>query len=269
MDRVDEKGRKLPLVGAHNVRDLGGFSTQGGGTTASGRLFRGDSLSCLTDADVNVLADATVTTVVDFRGNAEAAAAGADRLPPGATLVRVAVLDDTTQTLAATLVSAFDSGDAQELRTILGGDGAAAIADEGLVRQLGSRTAMDGYARTIREAAAARGALLFHCTGGKDRTGMMAAVALGLLGVPNEEIIADYLASNENNKMKNDALYARLEVHGIDPELVRPLTEQRPQQIRAVLKAVQDEHGGWKAFATGVLGLDVHTIEAFQERMLA
>ncbi|WP_182358455.1 tyrosine-protein phosphatase [Tomitella gaofuii] len=261
-------GRQLVLEGAHNVRDLGGFAARDGRTTVGGRLFRGDGLSALTERDVRTLADAGITTVVDFRGVGEAAATGPDRLPPGTRLVRAPVLDDATQALAAAVVSAFDSGDRAALERMMGVGKAGAIAERGLVRQMDSRAAMDGYARTIGETAAARNALLFHCTGGKDRTGMMAAVALGLLGVPDDAIIADYLASNEYNREKNEALYARLGALGIDPGLLRPLTEQHPEEMRAVLDAVRTRFGGWDAFAADWLRLGVATVTAFRARLL-
>lgn len=267
-DRVSGPGRRLVLEGAHNVRDLGGFPTVDGRVTECGRLYRGDGLSRLSESDVRVLADVGIVTVVDFRGEDEVAQAGPDRLPPGTRLVRAPILDDATQALAAAMVSAFESGDRSELERVFGDGRAGAIAERGLVRQLGSRTAMDGYARTIRETVAARGPLLFHCTGGKDRTGMMAALALGLLGVPDEPIVADYLASNEHNRAKNRALYARLDTLGVEPGLLRPLAEQRPGEIRAVLDAVREEHGGWDAFAADVLGLDAATVAAFRERLL-
>lgn len=98
---------------------------------------------------------------------------------------------------------------------------------------------------------------------------MMAAFALGLLGVDDEAITEDYLASNAYNAVRNAELYDRLERVGVDRELVRPLTEQQPEVIAAMLTAVHGEHGGWERLSIDRLGMDPVVLERFRARMLA
>lgn len=259
--------RLIPLQGARNVRHLGGFPTRDGRRTRPA-VLRGDGISRLTDADVQVLADTGVTVVVDFRGDGEIASAGADRLPPGTRWVHAPIADDSSQALSAAITSAFDTGDGDTLRSVLGDGRAEEIARRGLAAHLDRPAAMDGYAQVVREVAGTPGTVLFHCAGGKDRTGMMAAIGLGLVGVDDDEIVADYLASNRYNAQRNEAMYARLAGHGIDPELVRPLLEQHPEGITGMLAEMRRRHGGWDAFAVDSLGLEPDTIAAFRGRLL-
>lgn len=256
----------LPLAGAANVRDLGGLPVTGG-TVATATVLRGDALSTLTDGDLAQLTALGVGDVVDLRSEAEVAAHGADRIPAGARHHLIPLLDDTTAALSAALSTALSTGDTPALTALLGEGRAEAIALAGPRRQLGSPVARAGYARLLTLIARAPGALLFHCTAGKDRTGVAAALLLGLLGADEDTIVADYLASNTANRARNAGVYARLSARGVDPDLVRPLTEQHPQEILGAVATVAD-HGGWQAYARGALGLGDQVLTALRARLI-
>ncbi|WP_305092398.1 tyrosine-protein phosphatase [Prescottella sp. R16] len=260
--------RQFTLQGAHNVRDLGGYATTDGRSTVWGRVFRAGSLSALTADDVRALEGAGVGTVVDFRGADEIAKAGPDMLPAGVARVDIPLLDESTQLLSEAIQSAMATGNGTAMEKMLGNGRAQRIGYESFVDQLGKPETMAGYAETLRLIANSDDALVFHCTAGKDRTGMMAALLLGLLGVPDETIVDDFVLSNEYNRERNDKTYAFLSGKGVDVELVRPLTEQSPGKIRPVLEAVHDRYGGWDEFAATVLGLDPATPARLRDTLL-
>lgn len=167
--------RKMEVAGAFNVRDLGGYPTGGGRETAWGRFYRADGLHAVTEAGRQALLDAGVRTIVDLRHAGELAAspnvfAGSDRIayhhvslinPASFAAVRV-------RSLAEMYIGLLDNGYAS-LRAIL-----EALAGE------------------------ADGSALFHCTAGKDRTGIVAGLLLDLAGVPPETIADDYAQTAAN-----------------------------------------------------------------------
>ncbi len=260
--------RHFALEGAHNVRDIGGYSTADGKTVAWGRVFRADSLDSLTPDDQRAVADANVGTVVDFRGADEIAKSGVDQVPESIDVVNIPLLDESTQALSEAIQTAMTTGDPAVMQEMLGDGKAERIGDEGFVVQLDQPETMAGYADTMRLIADSDGALVYHCTAGKDRTGMMTALLLGLLGVPDDTIVDDFVLSNEFNREHNEETYAFLASKGVDIDLIRPLTEQSASKIQPVLDAVNNEYGGWDGFATTVLGLDGDTVTKLRDTLL-
>lgn len=265
---VDDHARQIVLKGAINVRELGGYATADGRSVAWGEVFRGGDLSGLTTTDVEKLQSAGLTTVVDFRGADEIAKDGSAPVPGTIDLVNIPVLDETTQALAEALTGVLQGGDPAVVEEMLGGGESQRIKDESFVAQLDQPEAMAGYARTLELIAERPGALIFHCTAGKDRTGMMSAILLGILGVPDQTIIDDFVLSNEYLREHYAKTYAFLESKGVDVELIRPLTEQSPSNIQPVLDAVHYQYGGWDAFATEVMGLDSATLDTLRTTLL-
>lgn len=260
--------RQFVLQGAQNARDIGGYTTTDGRAVAWGKVFRSDGLSKLTADDVRALATASVHTVVDYRGAGEIARDGPGKLPSTTELVHIPVLDDNTQALATALVAALQNGDPVVLQELLGDGKATRMGDEGFIKQLQQPETMAGYGKTMQLIADRKGALLYHCTSGKDRTGMMTALLLGVLGVPVQTIVDDFVLSNTFNHEHNEQIYAYLRSKGIDAELIRPLMEQRASEIQPVLDAVEKNYGGWDAFAEKVLKLSPDTITKLRNRLL-
>ncbi|WP_158506362.1 tyrosine-protein phosphatase [Tomitella biformata] len=262
--------RQVALRGAQNARDIGGYPTVDGRSVRWGKVFRADSLSALTDEDVDYLDRSRIRTVVDFRGPQEVAAAGPDRVSAGTTHIQTPLMDDSTNAFAAVMSTALAEGDRDAVIEMLGGGKAEELSEHGFVRQLGRPTTMAGYADTLRRIADAPDEpLLYHCAGGKDRTSMMTALLLGILGVPDQAIVDDFVLSNHFNKHRNNQRFAALAARGVDIELVRPLMEQRPSQIEAVLAAIREQYGDWDAFALECLKLSATEIESIRRALLS
>jgi len=163
------RARHLDWDGCVNVRDLGGLPTADGGTIRVGALIRSDSLCKLTEAGLATVHAAGIGRVVDLRRPAEAA--GAPHPFAGqAAYVNVPVQDPADPDhewleLAQIYIAMLD------LRPRLYTQAVAAVAD------------------------APEGAVVVHCAGGKDRTGIVVALCLTLAGVTPEVIAADYALS--------------------------------------------------------------------------
>src|SRR4051794_26473069 len=164
-----------------NCRDLGGYPTADGRVTRWGCVYRSDGLDQLTDADLDVLEAIGVRIVFDFRMDSEVDAAPS-RLPDHPALKR--------QRLPI-----GDAGPGESLMEMLLRGDITEYTVEGVAEIYES--ILDDAAKEFGAVVAAAAdpenhAVLFHCTAGKDRTGLMAMLLLGVLGVPDDVIISDY-----------------------------------------------------------------------------
>jgi protein-tyrosine phosphatase len=240
--------RVLALQGASNVRDLGGWPTADGRRVRFGRVFRSASLAALTEADAAALANAGIRTVCDLRGEAEQQRAPS-RLA-GVTTHALSIEPSLHPSLSALLATGTVTGEVMM----------------GLMRGAYTAYAMDWshryralFALLLDEDAPP---LLFHCTAGKDRTGFGAALILAALGVDEEAVLEDYLATNRLWR-------ADPEVAASLPEAVADvLLRVHPELITAAFDAVRDAHGTIETYLEERIGLTPERRESLRERYL-
>ncbi|MFE0134679.1 tyrosine-protein phosphatase [Streptomyces sp. NPDC059037] len=261
--------RQIPLQGAVNVRDLGGYRTYDGEQVRYGRVFRADALAKLTDADVGTLAKLGLKKVVDFRVPAEVKYDGADRLPSGLTATSRAVNDNGLFTMLMTVIGSKDPVRQEEML----GNGKA----DAFMRDVYRTFVTDGtnraqFAATLRDIARGGDAapLLYHCTSGKDRTGWTSYLLLRAIGVPERTAVADYLASNTYRAAYDAKVREGLKQSGMmqNPDLLIPLQEVRTGYLEASLDEVKKQYGSLDGYLRKGLGLDALTILALRERMV-
>ncbi len=246
--------RHVALDGAVNVRDIGGYRSTYELEVLRGRLFRGDSLSQLSDADVARLDGLGLRTVIDFRTPGEILLSGSDRLPYG---VEFASLPVTGGDLGA-VYELIAGGDHERQRRELGDGQAASLMVEinrGFVADARQREAFGTALRLV--CAPGRLPLLYHCSSGKDRAGWMTAIVLTALGVPRELVLRDYLLSNDFHRTGYQKLRLDLIKTGIvaDPELLRPIMEQSATYLGAAFEEADRRYRSFGRFLTR--GLDV------------
>lgn len=261
--------RQIPLQGAVNVRDVGGYRTYDGERVRYGQVFRADALAKLTDADVATLSGLRLKKVVDFRVPAEVQYDGPDRLPAGLAPTARPISDNG---LFATLMTVIGSRDPVKQEEMLG-NGKADAFMRGVYRTFvtdGPNRAQ--FAATLRDIAHGGKAspLLYHCTAGKDRTGWTSYLLLRAVGVPEHTAVRDFLASNTYRAAYDAKVREGLKQSGLmqNPDLLIPLQEVRTGYLEAALAEVEAEYGSLNGYLRKGLGLDTRTILALRERMV-
>lgn len=188
--------RSLRLEGAPNFRDLGGLPAGEGASVAYGRVFRSGNLVHLTDTDVDRLTSVGIRTVIDFRHEFEVEVFGVDRLPPGTNYLSLPI---TAGGMDSSTHEALRSGDLTALPDLT-------VANRNFVRN--NRGELGELLRILAESGNLPA--VFHCIGGKDRTGIASAVLLSTLGVPWPHVQEDYLATNRHVEMRVEKQLAHL-----------------------------------------------------------
>ena len=174
------------LEGARNCRDLGGYPAAGNRRVRPGALYRSDRLSTLTDDDLDELGSRGIRTVVDLRAGPEIER---DRslLWPGVISHISLPVGDTVDGDISMVEQIFEG----RLRSVSEGDMAELYLK--MIGEYGER-----FAQLVAIAADVDHLpMLFHCTAGKDRSGIASALLLEALGVDRETVLDDYCLSNE------------------------------------------------------------------------
>ncbi|GAA1293498.1 protein-tyrosine-phosphatase [Planotetraspora silvatica] len=236
--------RWIVLEGAVNVRDLGGLPTTDGGTTRFGRILRGDNLQGLTSGDVTrLVGELKLRHVVDLRSDTEV------RLEGPGPLHQVADVGIHHLSLFAEGGHLTDvDADTIDAKALPWQD----RLDEETLAELRVTGYYYGYLRdrpdsvvgALRVLAENDGMALVHCAAGKDRTGVVSALALTVAGVDKEAIIADYAATGE----RIEAILARLrssETYRSDLD-GKPADSHlpRPEYMAQFFATLEDRFGG-------------------------
>ena len=217
--------RSLNLAGASNFRDLGGYHGRDGRQVRWRRLYRSDQLCGLTADDRGVLADLGLARTFDFRGVVERASA--PYLLPGVVQHHLPIEPTVAQSL-------------QTLRTA--GTGLTAQDAIGVMQQTYRSFVNDSSARfaeLFRHLLADDAPLVFHCTAGKDRTGLAAALILHALGVPRTVVVEDFLLTN--TLYRRPAAMSRSDA---PRDVLDVLWRVRVEFLDAALEAVDAGYGG-------------------------
>ncbi|GAA4145281.1 tyrosine-protein phosphatase [Leifsonia shinshuensis] len=246
------------LEGADNFRDVGGlgegYRTTDGGHVARGVVYRSNALT-LTDADLAALAKLDVTDVIDLRTTPEIEAKP-DTEIPGATWVH----DDVLGSVASLATPTFET--AAEAEALMDG------AYESMVTSADARKAIGAALTTIAEA---KGAVIVHCTAGKDRTGWTSALLLHIAGADQQTIDQNYLLTNQYSRASiSAALKGMTETSGeATAAAYAPLLGVQQSFLDASYTAVGEHYGSVDAYLTEGLGLSKDTIEKLRTKLTA
>ena len=229
----------IELEGAVNVRDVGGTPTADGGDVVYRRLLRSENLQELTEADVALLVDELgLTTVVDLRSTRELMTEGPAPLDAvdGVQHAHHPVLKeflDASDTVAAALLLTAQQEDAERYPDDLMTGHYLGYLENRPEEVVGA----------LRSIVTAPGAAIVHCAAGKDRTGVVVALALTIAGVDPEVIVADYVATNERIEQIIDRL-SRAKMYRDVTDKPVAAHEARAETMRAFLKQLDVRYGG-------------------------
>jgi protein-tyrosine phosphatase len=242
--------RALEWEGCLNVRDLGGVALEDGGETRFGSLIRADNVRRLTAAGRRSLAAHGVTRIVDLRWPEELA-----EDPPG---------DVEVEVVHVSLLGRLDPHYEDDVFDYLAAGDPAGYWSAAYGRMLDRHA--PNFARALAAIADAEdGAVVFHCAGGKDRTGLVAALLLRLAGAPVDEIAHDYALTAAARARGADAW---VEAAPDERERARRQFMQNtpPDAMRRVLVRVEDEHGSVAAYLRAA-GLDAARLDRLRARL--
>ncbi len=248
-----EPARTIALAGQANFRDMGGYRTADGRRVKWRCLYRSGELAGLTDDDLETLADLGIRTVVDLRGVGEASANGTGRFTAETNLRSIAIEPSDVIT---PLGPAFEAGD-------------FSLVPEDLLQEINREYVSDwaGQLGSLLRVAADADArpLVFHCTHGKDRTGIAAAMLLSVFGVPWDTVVDDYLLSNTHRTEEAEAGLSSLRdaaanqrdipSHEVDTTNIRGLYYVHESYLQAAYDEIIARHGSIDAFIREGMGL--------------
>ena len=252
--------RMITFAGIINARDLGGLTTMDGKTIRKGLLLRTANLSEATEADLSKLRqDYRLSAVIDLRTAVERKERP-DRIPEGVEYRINPIFDEATAgiTREGDTPSPFSLPDMVSLyRTMI-------IAEP-------CRAALHEVLTAIFAHDFEKGAVLWHCTAGKDRGGIVSTLVLAALGVSREEIMKDYAVNADEFIVQADALYRRALRSG-RPEPVaaaaRDVFLALPKYMESAFRAIDEEYGSSESYLTRGLQIPETMLKDFRNKML-
>jgi protein-tyrosine phosphatase len=241
----------VEIDGLANFRDIGGYPVSSG-VVRSGRVYRSDSLHRLTPDGMAAVHALNVATIIDLRSQGEA------ELRPGPLPAeRVPMLDNVVLDSVVEVTELRGTKEGEErLRDVY-------------FHLVDSSATSFGRALTL-VATAEPNAVIVHCAGGKDRTGISIALLLSVLGADRELVLDDYEAQPihpahaGNQQEVHDAMVG----HGIDSETARGLLGRPRWVMASVLDHVGDVHGGVESYLTGAAQMDLGTLDQLRESLV-
>ena len=260
-----------------NLRDLGGYEVEGGKRVKTGMLIRSAHLADATDADSAYLESLTVTLVVDFRTEVDLKGK-ADRDVPGARYVNIPV--DASGNAAA------DASE-EEIKKVTGrkkfevkkvimfaafNERAKAIAREMYPTLLFNPECQRQFARFLRLVVETDNVtVLYHCTQGKDRTGIASALLLTALGASRETIVADFDATNKVYEKDVKKYSRRVRFMGGKEEeiaVVKSFLGANTENFIKALDTVDRQYGSMESYLKGPMGLTDDDLQILKNRYL-
>lgn len=248
--------KNIPLKGAKNIRDLGGLTTADGRQVRPRMLLRASHLNAVSDRDINrLLQEYRLSTVIDLRNSTEKLEKP-DAVIRGVHFEEMPVFDDSLPGMSHESKQDLDGiPDMRELYAY--------------VMNSPCRDNLAAIVRRIVTADAEDYAILYHCTEGKDRTGMVTALLLMVLGVSREDIMADYLYTNHFNHKKAVYYYTLVKLFKSNKAAagkVYNVFMAKEAYLNEVFKVIDSL--GWDTFRTEVLQLSGEDTERFKNKLL-
>jgi protein-tyrosine phosphatase len=260
--------RELTIYNRHftfnkvlNFRDIGGIRTEDGRQVRWGKIYRSGKLEKLKEEEFNAMRALGIKTVVDLRTDGEVHDSP-DNVPEneGVDWVHIPISGITDEELERTNKE-IRKQSAEEF------DGAGKM--ETVMERFADQGAQD-FAKVFRLLLDEdKHSLVYHCTAGKDRTGLLTALILSSLGVSEEVIMQEYLLSNyyRYDKIERNA---RLGAHilGIETEASRAIMDVRPSYLNSSFTFIKSKYGSIQNYLQEGLGLSAEDLDKMKELYL-
>lgn len=248
--------RRIPLENQPNLRDIGGFETEDGRRVKWGKIYRSGKLSKLEKNDQSLLTNLGIKTVCDFRSDVEQEK-HPNNLPAGIRYLRYPIGEK-------------DGKSFQKLRKdILKKRLRGKAAEETFIKL------MEAFADSVSHdfkpvldllLADGNEPLIYHCSGGKDRTGYMTAIILAAMDVDIKTIRQDYLMSNYYRQKANQKKIRQARLIGLDQETLEYLFIVRDSYFDSVMKTIKERYGDMDNYLAVKFGLTREVRDQLKEK---
>ncbi|MBC1232813.1 tyrosine-protein phosphatase [Listeria booriae] len=251
--------RTIPLEGCFNFRDLGGYVNTAGKTVKWGKLYRSSLLTNITEKDKDTLEKLGLSWICDLRSTSEIAA----KPTPALAHIKNRHIPIGTAKNESTESQKIDIPDDHRVYEPLMGESYRVFVQS-----------KDGFREIFNDIIEKEEVpFLFHCTAGKDRTGVLGALLLKLLDVPENTILADYELTNQYadnilGEMQGLVNAFSNSEKKIDLENFRPMAEARPAYLEIAFDEMQKEYGSVDAYLEKGIGITPSEKAKFQTMML-
>lgn len=267
--------QSIGLKGVGNARELGGYSAEGGRTVKHGVFLRTAKLSAATSDDIKRLHDVYhLSVILDFRITAEREAAP-DQEIPGAKNIHLRIINEQ-RTVESIYAEKYGKKpdissklDFLKIAIELG-----FVSEKMYIRFLSDNQGKEGYSRMFQEILAIPEgkSILFHCTQGKDRTGIAAMLILSALGFDEKTIIHDYLLTNTFNAELIASERRMLTENGLSGEeldaYMKAMDEVDPQYMINALEWMKENYSSVTGYIIKELGVTERQLEIMRSRFL-
>jgi protein-tyrosine phosphatase len=259
--------RRLPLDGATNFRDLGGYRTADGRFVKWGRLFRTDHLAGLTPRDYEYLATLGIRLVCDLRTSGERQRNPTRWQGREPEFLWAPMLSDAQLPANPGQLAPDEFRRRFEIVSSGGKLQVSASYRQFVIDYVAS------YRQVFRRLVAGELPAVTHCTAGQDRTGVYSAILLTALGVPRETVVADYLLTSRyrlTDAVVDERRREWKERYEVDAtqEQVRAMQGLRSETLAATFDVIEATYGSFDTFRREVLELSDTELSAFRNRLL-
>ena len=253
----NEDYRLLPMDGAHNTRELGGYKTTDGKSVKWGMLYRSDKLSDISDTDQAYLQDLGIKKIIDFRSKEEKEE-DPDIIPKGIDYIEMPISVDGA--MRSKIEAVLKGETNKDVKSFL------IDANKEFVSNYN-----DVYEDFLRNLINDDGPTLFHCTAGKDRAGFAAAITLIALGVSKEDVIDDYMKTNQFTKERIEEIIGQIELmtlYQTDAEILRPLLGVEREYIETAFQTAEEKYGSLESFIRDGLNISDEDIQKLRNKFI-
>ena len=250
IDTLTVANRHIYFKEVVNFRDIGGLKTTEGKTIKWGKIFRSDNLSNLKASEFSKFNDLNIKTVFDLRTSHEIKGKE-DNLPIDTEYIHFPTLEDNEDLLSKMRARVINGevSDEQSLNLMLD-----------LYRSFISDNT-PSLKKLIHQIVDSNDAVLYHCSAGKDRTGVVTALLLSILKVDRETITQEYMLSNYYRRAKLEKIIRKVKVAKlvktrIELQAIQNFMSVDERYLNAAFAEIDTKYGGIDQFIQNQLGID-------------
>ena len=254
--------RRVKFEKIKNARDLGGLPTVDGRTTRMGLIFRSGHLRDATENDLSmIVGNLNIGLIIDLR-TAAVRELKPDRLPAGVEYLFMPILEDEDLTVAP------DGNGGRRYIDPSSLDLAEVYAN--MIKVERCRNNLAKVIKIIMTHDYKKSSLLFHCSGGKDRPGVVSAILLMFLGVSEENMKADYMMTNESKLLTTEDIFQMSAGRNLSQEekdAYKRLFFANEEFINATINAIRTKYENVGSFIEEGLGIEKKILCTFKNEM--